>query len=454
MDQRTLFFILTRPGTDQLLLQRTGNKWCLPTYDQPVGEDVGFADPSPFNNWFAHQYGIAVVRHYPADLQGTDAAYFVLAPCGEAPSLPPDTLWISPAELGHLTIAPPTHRALLTSWVADQRPSATMPFAGPGGYAAPLAWMGAVLAQRGLALLGEPEQVKNAYVSTVFRCPTSAGRVYLKIIPPVFMREVAITRRLGEWGIALPEVLALDEERGLLLTREMGGSDLSACCTVDNLEAAVRAYARLQLAAVDRITHQDPWPFYDWRAGSIATQLEGLAAQVRLQLQDSPYTLTEAEEVQLERCLPAWAARVSQLQQGVLPYTLDHGDLRLGNTRLVEGEFIFYDWAWSALAHPFIGLPGLLHSVRRLLPDPVPDRARLRDAYLEVWTGQAPAEELRPSFDLAARLLPLYGVVGDLAWLQAIRRHLGETVPSALSADAWTLRWRQYYFAVVVRRLL
>jgi hypothetical protein len=454
LTMRSLYFIVNRSGRNQLMVLRGAAGLELPAYESHVPEEIGFADPDPFNAWFEQRYGIRVVRRYPLDYEGEHEVFFVMETCEAAPAIFGNALWISPTGLDVHAIMPSHHRDLIAAWRRDHNESATMPFSRPGGYAPSLAWMRATLTQRGRPVAGEPQQIKNAYVSTVFRCPTVAGDVYLKIIPPVFMREAHITARLAEWKIApLPEILAIDPERGLLLTADMGGCDLKDCCTLDRLEAVVRELAQFHIAATRFVNPTTPWPFYDGRTGLLEDQIEALFDEAPALLAGSPYALNAEETAQLRRSLPTWKELCAAMWEVPLPLTIDHGDMHPGNIRVVADGFIFYDWAWSAVAHPFIGIASLLRSVRKRLSDPERDRNFLRDTYLDAWTGYASGPQLRRTFDLADRALPLTYVAGDAAWLREINFALRDTTPGVASADACTLRWRQFFYAKVVRQL-
>jgi len=246
-------------------------------------------------------------------------------------------------------------------------------------------------------------------------------------------------------------MLAVDSERGLILTKAMGGCDLTDCSMVDKLEAIVRNVAEFQLAAVDFVDLEVPWPFYNWRIGVLMKGIDALFDEAPALLDGSPYALNAEEISQLRRQLPVWKELCEEIQGVPLPDTIDHGDMRPGNIRVVDDGFILYDWAWSAITHPFMGITGFLHVIRRALCES--DRKFLRDAYLEAWTGYASGQELRRIFDLVTKALALYGVAADAEWLRAINNALRGNAPGATSADAWTLRWRQFYHAKVVRRL-
>jgi hypothetical protein len=136
-----------------------------------------------------------------------------------------------------------------------------------------------------------------------------------------------------------------------------------------------------------------------------------------------------------------------------IPDAVDHGDLRPGNIRTVGGRIVFYDWAWSAITHPFIRIASLLHILRRSVAELQQVRQMLRDAYLEAWTAYAPLDRLRRVFGLADRARILYDVAADGTWLRCLVAAVADRPVSPTSADALTMRWRQYYYAKMVRRL-
>jgi hypothetical protein len=125
----------------------------------------------------------------------------------------------------------------------------------------------------------------------------------------------------------------------------------------------------------------------------------------------------------------------------------------LGNIRLVGQRIVLYDWAWSAIAHPFVSITSLLHILRKTVAEPRETRQALRDAYLEAWTAYAPLDELRRIFELVDRAKILYGVVADATWLRCLNAALAGSVLGPASADAWAVGRRQYYYAKMVRRL-
>jgi len=324
-------------------------------------------------------------------------------------------------------------------------PSVTMPWSGPGGCEPALSWARDRLAEQGRSLSGAPEQIKDTYVSTVFRCPTDAGDAYLKILPEIFVREIEITEKLREWGVVdLPRRIAVDAERGLMLTEDMGGRDLTDCLTPDLLARTVREFAEFQVASAARVDPERPGPFYDWRIEVLEREVRSLPGDVGELLAGSPYALSAAEAEGLRRGLPGWLDLCARIRERAIPDALDHGDLRPENVRVVDDRIVLYDWAWSAITHPFFGLASLRHEVG--------GSEDVLDAYLEVWTGTAPLDELRRTFALVEKAWPLYGAVVDAAWLRAVDAAVAGRPPNP--ADEHTRRWRRHYLARMARRLI
>ena len=455
MADRMLIFIAIRPDSGQVLLVQADDGWSLAVYDEAVPENVGFEDPGPFNGWFRERYGVEVVRRYAVDQHAASSAVFVVECRGAGSGPPTRTLWVGASDIAATSFSLPSHQSILEAWFEGSCVSRTMPWSRAGGYGEAIDWMSERLNDRGVRIAGPLEQVKNAYVSTVFRCPTDHGDVYLKILPSIFVRELEVTRELIGWRIAaLPRWIASDEKRGFILMEDMGGRDLTDCCDVDRLEAVMRRFAESQVASVPLLNVERPGPFYDWRLPVLARRIDWAVEEAPALLRGTEYEPTSEEMARLRSRLPAWKELCLSIQAAGIPDALDHGDLRPGNVRIVDEQVIFYDWAWSAITHPFLGPTAFLHSIRHSLPRGHNVRERLRDAYLETWREHGTIEQLGQVFDLVTKAMIPYGVVADAEWLYAIQSALDWATPSPLSADAWTLDRRQYYFAKMLRRLL
>ncbi|MBN2582365.1 MAG: hypothetical protein JXL80_04805 [Planctomycetes bacterium] len=453
MNKKRLFFIVTKRNGREVLLLRTQRGCTLPTFDKSVPARVGFDDPGPYNDWFKGRYGLDVVRRYAIDQPGSDMALFVMEPRVAEPNVPVDALWVGAGDPLLASLHPASLRTLVAAGLVDSADSQTIPWSNPGGYDPAFAWMFETLEQCGLTPVEPPQQVKNAYVSSVFRCRTDRGTVYLKTLPGIFVRELAVTRKLAEWNIVrLPERLASNTEQGWMLMADMGGCDLGESGDVDLLTKVVTRFADIQIASTAHVGGDSPWPFYDWRVPVLRDTISDTVAEAESLLRDSPHQLTGEETARLVSSLPPWQRLCDEIIAAGIPSAIDHGDLRPGNIRVVSGDVVFYDWAWSAVTHPFMALAGFLHIVRDRLCEAA--NCRLRDSYLERWQDYAPLDDLRRLLDLVDQARVLYGTVADAEWLRCLWRAVDWQTPNPASADAWTLDRRQYYFAKMLRRLM
>lgn len=424
----------------------------LPAYDQPVPDEVGFAHPGPYNEWFAQKYGCNVTRRYCVDLA---ESVLCALECSSAPrDLPPTARWAAMDDLADLVWADSESLAVVEAAVANDGVSVSMPWSHDGGCGPAVAWLYERLRERGVTPLGRMEQVKCAYVSAVFRCPTDRGDVYLKLLPRVFVRETAILLYLAERGITpLPQVLAINHGKGWLATWDMGGANLAPGDPPELWGQAIDLLAQVQSRSIAHVRDVSRAPLYDLRPAAMAGALEKLIPRAVRALEGSPHALRPDECTALEAALPRWRRLCEALDASPIPCALEHGDLRPGNIRVTPRGLVLYDWAWSAVAHPFLSLATLLHNARSTHPVAVDAKERVRDRYLSAWTAFAPVAELRAEYERVDELKTLYAALSDLTWVEELLNALDRVVPAPFSADAWALDRRRFYLAKVLRRL-
>ncbi|MFD8066649.1 aminoglycoside phosphotransferase family protein [Streptomyces parvulus] len=266
-----------------------------------------------------------------------------------------------------------------------------------------LGWAVDVLARRGLGPTGE-WRVRLRPWSVLVRLPVAGGReaVWFKANPPGSAFEGALTEALARWvpGHVL-EPLAVNARRGWALLPDGGPlfRDVLArgAAGAGDWEELVRRYAATQYALT-------PHTAEITRLGVPAVPVTSLPG-VLDRLDANP--LDDRERARLRELrprLPDWCAELASL--GV-PDSLDHADLHDGQVfRPRPGRFTFFDWGDALVSHPFAGLTV---PARRAREDHGPGiLPRLRDAYLEPWTGAGRSTaDLRRAVSLAWRLSAL-----------------------------------------------
>lgn len=272
-------------------------------------------------------------------------------------------------------------------------------------------WIEGALSPLGYTLTGPLEPVRDSDWSQVLRVPTSRGPLYFKSSAPIFGYEPALTKLLDETlPGAVPHVLALDTERHWMLMADAGTPFRDSVEKSRNLslwEAMLARFAQVQQAA---IPHRDELLW----AGCPDRRLATMPALFAELLADRERLLVGAENSlspdEYERLLDyeiEVRALCDALAAYAIPETLHHDDFGAGNVLVSGDKYVFYDWAESAITHPFCSLFIALRWARYVGEYDESSLARMRDAYLAAWRDYGSPDDLRASFELAQRLATL-----------------------------------------------
>lgn len=335
MGNRTLYFVLSADNGKSVFVTKDGDMR-IPEFPEMVDHHIGLENPHVYNRWFEQAYGIPVFRRYIIELEDMDSTIFLLEL--EDPSIGLQTgEFVSSVRVAALYDANPFLQNVLMNLSEDYSKSELMPWGGTDGYTPYLEWMSAEMRHRNMTVNGEIQQIKNAFVSTVFRCPTNQGDFYMKIPGSAYIREIAMTNRVREWGIAkLPEWVAADVPLNVFLMSDMGGYDLPADSAFDLLGSVIDQWAQLQIDALPFLNHEAPYPFYDLRLPVLRKKLDELVDEGMCLLDGSPYEL-KAEEISLLRSRQSHFSDVlGEIEKYPIPDSVDHGDPRPGNIRVTS----------------------------------------------------------------------------------------------------------------------
>ncbi|MEV4654443.1 aminoglycoside phosphotransferase family protein [Micromonospora sp. NPDC049301] len=278
--------------------------------------------------------------------------------------------------------------------------------------------------------------------SLVWRVPTDGGPVWFKANNPGTVHEAVLIAALA--GLAPERVLtpiAVDLVRGWSLLPD-GGESLRDVLGRDpdltHWERALPGYAALQLATAPRADELVALGVPDHRPEVLAGLLaELLDDRGSLRIGGENGLSPETYE-RLRAELPAYAERCQRLADIGIPATVQHDDLHDGNLFAGSTGYRYFDWGDASVAHPFGTLLVTLRSIRYAAELSADDArlARLRDAYLEAWTGRYDRRTLVEAADLAMKL----GAVSrSLSWRRALdtddpaRAEYAEAVPGWLA---------------------
>jgi Phosphotransferase enzyme family len=270
------------------------------------------------------------------------------------------------------------------------------------------AWVAAQLARHDSALTGGWEQPHARVWSSTIRFETTEGRVWFKVNGSGTAYEAELVALLGELRSGLaPDVIAYDRARAWSLTRDSGPM-LRSIATSEELwtywERLLPWYAEAQLALAQHTTRllSCGTP----HRGPVRLRLEYRRLLAELAIRPTEDGgLTREQTSALERLLPTYDDWCGELATSPVPHSLQHDDLHSNNVcwsgKVDDLSSVrIIDWGDASVGHPFGTMLATLNSIAfhagvssdRRMDDP--RVLRIRDAYLEPFTGLGGRQEL------------------------------------------------------------
>ncbi|MBP8001692.1 MAG: phosphotransferase [Chloroflexi bacterium] len=284
-----------------------------------------------------------------------------------------------------------------------------LPWEQPGWLEEATAWMQAQLGAQGWQVVTPVELLHQRPWSTFARVGTDKGLVYFKAPAPPFF-EAPLTQFLAQKRPdCTVSVLAIERDRGWILSPDAGMTVRSASPTVEQVDDWLKllpAYAEFQMQMAEYVPDVLAMGMPDRRLAELPglyDELMGAHENLRVGLEPG---LTAEEYERLLALRPRLTLWCEQLASYGLPETLTHEELHDANVLVNEGRYIYTDWSDSCVGHPFFTMLVTIRAAahRLKLEESGPEMERLRDAYLEPWTIFAPQEQLAEAFRLAYKL--------------------------------------------------
>jgi hypothetical protein len=288
-------------------------------------------------------------------------------------------------------------------------------------------WIRAEASRHAVQLIGEIEQPHIRHWSTVLKIPSSDGWFYFKATAGETVYEIALTEKLTAWFPKyLPELIAVDTERGWMLMRD-GGEMLRASIrpTKDAMpwEPIIGRYAELQIGLSEHIDEILALGLPDRRLAALPTLYKKLLLDEPSLMIGQEKGLTPDEFQKLQDLIPRLEEFCSDLSTVGIPESINHGDFHDGNVLIKDGRITFFDWGDASITHPFISLRTFFVSIENSLELDdyafTPEMAALLDLYLEPFQKFASKDELLKAFELSK---PIASVISSLSWHQGITR--------------------------------
>lgn len=227
--------------------------------------------------------------------------------------------------------------------------------------------------------------------ATVWRVTAAEGRWWLKVngagtgYEPRLLAVLDGVSPLVTAALVHPEwPWSLVADAGEWARNRLVGADAAA--VVSLWCHLLPAYAELQRAVGVAPLLNAGVP--DLRPATWLAALDQLLADGRWFSPEVAQNWTPAKRERLTAVRPALAGIAEELAGGVAA-TLDHGDLHDGNVFLAGPQVRVIDWGDAVVSHPFTTLGATFNALAARLGVSPGDRLldRVRDAYLEPWTG-------------------------------------------------------------------
>lgn len=269
-------------------------------------------------------------------------------------------------------------------------------------------WIQEQTALYGLTPIRPPEQLLVSLWSTVLRSTTTTATLYFKASAPFFAYEPALTLKLAQLAPSYtPAVLSIDPARHWILMRDAGTplSELMARrADARHWEEVLRSYAQMQMHLLGQQETLLAVGCPDRRLDQLPRLLDEALSWRSFLLLGQEDGLPEDEYTQLQTLAPVVRALCGELKSHGIPETLHHDDLHAGNILFNGQHTIFFDWAESAITHPFCALVIVERFCQHVLKFSPETITHLRDCYLQQWTQFEPLEQLQSAYNIAQRL--------------------------------------------------
>ena len=282
-------------------------------------------------------------------------------------------------------------------------------------------WSHAQAARHSIVITGDIQQPHLYPWSTVLIVPIAEGRLFFKATAPETLYEAALTEKLAGWiPDCMPELVAVDPERGWMLMRDSGEQlrqSIRAAKDVRPWIPVIPRYAEVQIDLLEHVSEILDMGIPDHRLALLPSLYSELLKDEESLMIGQEKGLTADDFQTLKDRATRFQKICTDLAAVGIPDTLNQCDFHDGNVLIKDGRLTFFDWGDVSVTHPFVSLRTFFVSIEISLQldeySFTPEMEALLNLYLERWTRFASKEDLAAAYGLSK---PVASIVKALLW--------------------------------------
>lgn len=425
--------IIKHKADSKFLIQKVGAGWSLPKINGGA-EREHMVGPIQQAVWDQLQLNVWVGRRLYEKKNETQNIKVELyeAEIHDEQRRITDFKWGGAEDIKDLIIDDEEMRAVLISRIDESRSTQKIaPWFHKGWYDNTEKWIAGVLEKNKYIINGPLEQVKVSDLSIILRIPIVNGELYFKGTGMAARYEAGLSHHLNmiHKGKSV-DIVDINENEGWLLMCELGGGSLRQLRDKHVWQRAINEYAKLQVSEIEYIHTLISLGLPDRR-------LHVLKDDIEKHLSGMCATGLDEETTGKVMALKPELLQMCEEMEGVVPYSIDHGDLHSANIRLVDNEIVFFDWGDATITHPFFSTRIFWHSIDDIIFSESEWLAMVnefRPHYLEPWTKFASMHELERLLLLSDQLACVYRA---LSWYLYITPNRENVIDSFKKPSQW-----------------
>ena len=342
---------------NRYLVEKKGIAFSALNPGREVNPAYGFESPELDNQWVYENCGIRVYRSHIFFSGNYCIACFI---CHDDAALNDGYEWIAPEQF----VAVDANEEILSTILLGRNGahSKTVSWTSEMGFSGYFDWAKSTLAEQGYSLCGAIQQIKNAYVSSIFKLPTNKGMLYLKISASVYVNNSATERIMTADMGGIPAFVAVSHDGLAAITNEMHGEDCQSGSPAQYKNWLVE-WGKRQVCTIN----SNAYSLTDCTPQKLLDEIPSLPDCIQKIYNIVGYPFGVQQYELLRSKLASVRTALMHLCAYQIPNAVCHADIRPGNVRITDNEEILYDWGMAFWGHPFYDAIHLLHVVLRQL---------------------------------------------------------------------------------------